>query len=83
MEATRNVWLDATKYKPSDIQDYITGEFLVARIIYVDYTDYEFDIVNGWYNSYKEEFTIPERFVNKEYGRYVIKDFCVLPKLEW
>lgn len=79
MKLNRGVWLNARKYKPSDIEDYKDGEFLSIRVIYPRKREY--DIVTGWYNSVKGKFIIPEQYLNHRY--YNIKDFCVLPKLKW
>ena len=68
-------WLDARKYKPTDIEGY-KGDLLALRIEYP--THHEFDVVTGWYDTVHSKFIIPERFPN--YRRYIIKAFLVLPK---
>ena len=59
MFTEKNVWLNARKYKPTDIEGYRCGHFLALRIEYPRY--HEFDVVAGWYNTVRNRFEIPER----------------------
>ena len=78
MITKKNVWLNARKYKPTDVEGYRCGDFLALRIEYPEYD--EFDVVAGWYNTVRNRFEIPERFPN--HIHYIIKAFCVIPDYE-
>lgn len=43
MITKKNVWLNARKYKPTDVEGYRCGDFLALRIEYPEYD--EFDVV--------------------------------------
>lgn len=73
-----NTWLNARKYKPTDVEGYVCGDFLALRIEYPRYR--EFDVVTGWYDTVHNKFVIPERYPN--HNRYIIKAFLVLPKFK-
>lgn len=68
-------WLNARKYKPTDIDGYKCGDFLALRIEYP--THKEYDVVIGWYHTNEGKFYIPEKYPNHK--RYIIKAFLVLP----
>ena len=78
MITKKNVWLNARKYKPTDVEGYRCGDFLALRIEYPRY--HEFDVVAGWYNTVRNRFEIPEKYPNHKH--YIIKAFCVLPDYE-
>lgn len=61
MKPNRGVWLNARKYKPSDIEDYRDGEFLSIRVIYPRKREY--DIVTGWYVVSKGNLLSPKNIL--------------------
>lgn len=73
----RGVWIDAEKYKPTDIDGYRIGDY-VAYIICYDGDEFKYDAVTGWWDNYNGN-CIPKRFPNDK--KYTIKKFCVLPKI--
>lgn len=71
------VWFDPLKFKPTDIEDYREGDYVVMKVMT---TEHNWDYKLGWYHREPGRWRF--HVINEPGGRYSIVGWTVVPEFD-